>query len=192
MIKIVLFLSAVLMELFYILMFLRTINSSTFRFWPPPSQHSWQFFTSWIVAFLVAVNFFFLGLLDFDSFLFHNWFRIPIALTIFFFASIIGTWSFLHFGLRTTLGLETRLITDGPYRYSRNPQYVGDILNIIAYMVLTNSWMVWVIGTLGITLNVIAPFTEESWLEERYGAEYLAYRERVPRFIGFRKKDGAL
>jgi protein-S-isoprenylcysteine O-methyltransferase Ste14 len=170
-------------------MFFMTIKSSSFRFWPPPSPRSWQFFVSWTVASLVAVNYLFLGFLDFDSYIFHHWLRTPIALVIFVVASIIGTWSFFRLGFRTTLGLGKRLITSGPYRYSRNPQYVGDILNIIAYMVFTNSWMVCVIGILGIVLNILAPFTEEPWLEEMFGVEYSAYKQRVPRFIGFHKKS---
>ena len=54
----------------------------------------------------------------------------------------------------------------------------------LVYMILTNSWMVWIIGTLGVILNVIAPFTEEPWLEERYGDRYLEYKRSVPRFVG--------
>jgi protein-S-isoprenylcysteine O-methyltransferase Ste14 len=54
-------------------------------------------------------------------------------------------------------------------------------------MILTNSWMVWVIGTLGVILNILAPLTEEPWLEERFGDEYREYKARVPRFIRFGK-----
>ena len=50
-------------------------------------------------------------------------------------------------------------------------------------MVLTNSWMVWVLGVLGVALNIMAPFTEEPWLEERFGTAYRAYKQSVPRFI---------
>ena len=49
-------------------------------------------------------------------------------------------------------------------------------------MVLTNSWMAWVLGLLGEGLNILAPFTEESWLEGRFGEEYRAYKQSVPRF----------
>ena len=100
---------------------------------------------------------------------------------------MIGTWSFLSLGLRTTLGLGDKLIAKGPYRFSRNPQYLGDSLSIIGYMVFTNSAMVWVVGFLGVLLNFLAPFTEEPWLEERFGAAYLEYKRLVPRFIGLKR-----
>jgi protein-S-isoprenylcysteine O-methyltransferase Ste14 len=187
--KPILFLAALTLEIFYTLMFVLTIRLPYFRFWPPPSHRSWQFFVSWLTASLVTVVFLFLGLLDFDSFFLHSWLRVPAAFGLLVFTSITGSWSFLTLGLRSTIGLGDRLITTGPYRYSRNPQYLGDSLSIVAYMIFTNSWMVWILGLLGVMLNILAPFTEESWLEERFGLSYLQYKGRVPRFIRLKKMD---
>jgi protein-S-isoprenylcysteine O-methyltransferase Ste14 len=181
--SLILFVIALSFELFYFLMFVLTIRLPGFRFWPPPSHRSWQFFVAWLVASVVAVCFLFLGLLDFDSFFVHEWFRFPLALVVFVCSSSLGTWAFMTSGLRTTLGLGNRLITTGPYRYSRNPQYLADSLSILGYMIFTNSGLVWIVGCLGIGLNLLAPFTEEPWLEERFGPPYLDYKRRVPRFI---------
>lgn len=180
----ILFAVAVVLELIYLLMFTLTIRRRDFRFWPPPSQHSWQFFAAWFLAMIVAVNFLCLGLLDFDSARLPDLrSRFPAAVILFIVSSAIGTWVYTVFPFRATLGLGDRLVTTGPYRYSRNPQYLSDSLSILGYMVFTNSWMVWVVGTLGVILNIMAPFTEEPWLEERFGDAYREYRERVPRFI---------
>ncbi len=180
----ILFFTTVVLELVYGLLFILTIKLPGFRFWPPPSPRSWQFFFSWLIALLVGVNFFFLGLLDFDSFFLPPLRqRLPFALVFFVVGTGIGTWSLGAFGLKSTIGLGDKLITSGPYQYTRNPQYIGDSLNIIAYMILTNSCMGWCIGLLGVALNILAPFTEEPWLEERYGEPYLAYKRRVPRFF---------
>jgi protein-S-isoprenylcysteine O-methyltransferase Ste14 len=131
------------------------------------------------------VNFLLLGLVDFDSFALPPLkTRLPYALGIFVLGSLIGGWAFATFGLKNTIGVDDRLITGGPYKYTRNPQYIGDRLNIIGYMVFTNSWMIWIIGLLGVILNLVAPHTEEPWLEERYGQAYLAYKCRTPRFVG--------
>jgi protein-S-isoprenylcysteine O-methyltransferase Ste14 len=187
--KPVLFSTALILELIYGVLFILTIKLPSFRFWPPPSHRSWQFVFSWLIASVVTVNFLFIGLLDFDSFFLPSLRqRFPFALALFFFGSVIGSWSFTAFGLRATIGLGGKLITSGPYRYSRNPQYMGDSLNIMGYMILTNSWMVWLIGILGVMLNILAPFTEEPWLEERFGHEYLAYKRRVPRFLRLGKR----
>jgi protein-S-isoprenylcysteine O-methyltransferase Ste14 len=184
-----LFLTALLFELIYILLFILTIRLPGFRFWPPPSARSWQFFAAWLMASLVFVNFFFLGLLDFDSaFLPDLKIRFPVAMICFIGGTSIGMWGETVFGARATLGLGNRLVTRGPYRYTRNPQYIGDCLNALGYMVLTNSWLVWVTGILGVILNLMAPFTEEPWLEQHFGDDYREYKRRVPRFFGRRKE----
>jgi protein-S-isoprenylcysteine O-methyltransferase Ste14 len=186
----ILFLATFVLELIYILMFILTIRGHGFRFWPPPSARSWQFFVSWFLALIVAGNFFYLGLLDFDSFgLPHFWFRLPIALILLLFSSVIGFWVYSVFPFRSTIGLGSRLVIKGPYRYSRNPQYIVDSVSALAYMLLTNSWMACVIGTLGIILNLLAPFTEEPWLEEQFGNEYREYKVNVPRFFRLGKKE---
>ena len=181
-----LFSITLILEFVYGLLFVLTIKRPGFRFWPPPSHRSWQFFLSWFIAGLFAANFLLIGFLDFDSFFLSPFrSRLPLGLLLFLFGSAVGLWSSSTFGLRATIGLGDELITHGPYRYSRNPQYVGDSLSIMGYMIFSNSWMVWAMGILGVLLNILAPFTEEPWLEERFGAAYLEYKRRVPRFIGF-------
>jgi protein-S-isoprenylcysteine O-methyltransferase Ste14 len=189
MICLIFFSSALVMEIIYLGLFVATIKRPPFRFWPPPSARSWQFFAAWIMACLVLVEFAFLGLLDFDSFFLPALRpRLPIAIAIFVVGCSIGGWGSFRFPLKTTIGFGDRLITTGVYRFSRNPQYIGDSLNIIGYFVLTNSWMVGIVGLLGVMLNVLAPFCEEPWLEARYGSQYLEYKGRVPRFIGRSKR----
>ena len=183
-----LFWTAVVFELIYLALFAWTIKSESFRFWPPPSARSWQFFVAWIVAGIVFVLYLLLGLFDFDSFVLPSfWIRAPIALAFLLVGSALGSWASLSFSFRATLGLGNQLIIRGPYHYSRNPQYIADSLLIVGYFVLTNSCMVGVTGLLGVVLNLLAPFTEESWLEERFEEEYRNYKSRIPRFIGRRK-----
>jgi protein-S-isoprenylcysteine O-methyltransferase Ste14 len=188
----ILFTVALALEIVYLGLFWLTLRRPGFRFWPPPGARSWQFFGAWFVAGVVAAIFLLLGAADFNSAGLPDFQRrLPVALVLFGLGSAFGAWSYLTFGLRNTLGLGVRLITHGPYRYTRNPEYIGDSLNILGYVVLTNSWMVWLLGALGLTLNILAPFTEEPWLEERFGAEYRAYKQAVPRFIPLgRRKTG--
>jgi protein-S-isoprenylcysteine O-methyltransferase Ste14 len=76
------------------------------------------------------------------------------------------------------------LVTDGPYRYSRNPMYLG---------------MVCVLTGLGLVLGTIASFAvipvfvwliqqrfirpEEAVLARTFGSAYAEYRERVRRWL---------
>ncbi len=180
------FLFALCIEIIYALLFIATIKSPRFRFWPPPRLLSWQFFTAWLLASLVGVVFLYLGWLNSESFILPSLrYRLPFALAFFAMASALGTWADTVFKLKSTLGLVDHLVTHGPYQYSRNPQYITDTLAIVGFMILANSWMVCILGLVGIGLYILAPLTEEPWLAEKYGESYLEYKDRVPRFIGF-------
>jgi protein-S-isoprenylcysteine O-methyltransferase Ste14 len=78
----------------------------------------------------------------------------------------------------------TRLVTDGPFRFSRNPIYVGMVLVLAGAAILFGSLSPWFmlpifIGTIG--HNVIP--VEESMLTEAFGSEYQQYQARVRRWI---------
>ena len=86
-------------------------------------------------------------------------------------------------GLAATSGEATGLRTQGLYRYSRNPQYVADVLILCGWLILSASAMSLPVVVLGILVLVIAPLAEEPWLAENYGQQYDAYRSNVPRYI---------
>jgi len=76
------------------------------------------------------------------------------------------------------------LLTEGPYRRSRNPIYLGFLLIYIGLTVL--------VGTLwGILLSPLVLWTvtrlvvgpEESYLQARFDAQYLAYKSRVRQWL---------
>jgi len=75
-------------------------------------------------------------------------------------------------------------MTRGPYSFSRNPQYVGFVILYSGIILVTDSYYALITGLAFILLVLLTPFSEEPWLEEQYGEEYISYKERVPRFIG--------
>ncbi len=90
-------------------------------------------------------------------------------------------------GLHATRGLEAELVTDGPYRYSRNPQYVAYIAVVVGYAAVCNSGLSLAAAGLAALSFFLGPFAEESWLRERMGARFEAYASQVPRFLGRRR-----
>ena len=75
------------------------------------------------------------------------------------------------------------LMTDGPYRFSRNPMLLGIYLYDIGVMLwLRSGWplLVFAAEVLLLSLQVRA---EEKRLEADFGDEYRAYRKRVRRYI---------
>lgn len=81
-----------------------------------------------------------------------------------------------------------QLITDQVYRFSRNPMKSGLFLVLIGESLLFGSrvLLVWAAVFIAANLIYIRRF-EEPGLARRFGAEYTAYRERVPRWLGARR-----
>src|SRR5919199_2043301 len=78
----------------------------------------------------------------------------------------------------------SRLVTDGPFRYSRNPGYLGGAMMYAGIASLTNA--LWVILLLPVMLLVMQRTVierEERYLERKFGEEYLHYKARVRRWI---------
>lgn len=78
----------------------------------------------------------------------------------------------------------TAIVTDGPYRFSRNPMYVGVTVLSVGIALWANSW--WMLGLLiptFVIMNVGVVAREERYLAAKFGDEYLAYKARVRRWL---------
>jgi protein-S-isoprenylcysteine O-methyltransferase Ste14 len=76
------------------------------------------------------------------------------------------------------------LVTDGPYRFSRNPMYAGLALAYAGVSVLAGSW--WPLLVLPLVVYVVRRFVidrEEAYLRERFGQAYEIYCSRVRRWF---------
>jgi protein-S-isoprenylcysteine O-methyltransferase Ste14 len=78
----------------------------------------------------------------------------------------------------------TALVFSGPFRFSRNPIYIGLTLlytGLVTYLQLPWGLVFLPIVIWLITIWVIVP--EEKYLEQKFGAEYLDYKSTVRRWI---------
>jgi protein-S-isoprenylcysteine O-methyltransferase Ste14 len=100
----------------------------------------------------------------------------------------LSTWMVLHFrrsGTPVSPLLPSRqLVVSGPYRFSRNPDYIGQTVIYVGIALVLNS--VWVFlalfpALLLVRYAVIA--REERYLRSRFGAEYASYCQRVRRWF---------
>lgn len=76
------------------------------------------------------------------------------------------------------------LVVSGPYRFTRNPMYVGLALLTVAFALFLNTW--WIVLLLVSVLLIMQRFVimpEERYLRRRFGAEYEAYMRRVRRWL---------
>ena len=78
-----------------------------------------------------------------------------------------------------------RPVTAGPYRLSRNPQWVGLFLVLAGSAVACGSWLL--IGMVAIVAVVyhIQILEEERACTDLYGESYLRYVRKVPRYFLF-------
>lgn len=153
------------------------------RIWPPPKRASWQFIWTWTLVVLLCLGLFALAVLDWDTFVFAHWSRFILAAIFIVLGNAVAWWGVAVLSLSTTAGLKGQVVTHGPYRFSRNPQYLGDIAILIGTGFLANSLLVWLVVAPAVILCIVAPFAEELWLTEQYGEQYERYRRKVRRFL---------
>ncbi len=78
----------------------------------------------------------------------------------------------------------TRLVTRGPFRFSRNPIYVGNLMVVAGLgLVLSNLWLLIATPVLGFALHKLAIAREEQHLEELFADQWRDYKARVRRWI---------
>ncbi len=78
---------------------------------------------------------------------------------------------------------QTSLRTDGLFRLSRNPMYVGMYATIGASAVYTLNPVILVLAAFVIAIHHAIVLAEENQLAKVFGEEYLEYRNRVARYI---------
>jgi protein-S-isoprenylcysteine O-methyltransferase Ste14 len=100
----------------------------------------------------------------------------------------IGFWgvrTFIRAGTNVRPDLPvTALVTDGPFRYSRNPLYMA--CTIIYLGITLSVGSLWLLLMLVPTLAVVhyrIVRREEEYLEGRFGESYRAYKAQVNRWI---------
>jgi protein-S-isoprenylcysteine O-methyltransferase Ste14 len=74
----------------------------------------------------------------------------------------------------------SHIVTEGPFRYSRNPAYLSMTMMYAGIAALRNA--LWAIVLLPVALLVIQRGVierEERYLERKFGEEYLSYKARV-------------
>jgi protein-S-isoprenylcysteine O-methyltransferase Ste14 len=77
-----------------------------------------------------------------------------------------------------------KLITEGVYRYVRNPMISGVLFMLIGETIFFGSWwlLIWTL-IFGVVNTIYFRLSEEPGLVRRFGEDYLVYRRNVPRWI---------
>ena len=77
-----------------------------------------------------------------------------------------------------------RLVTEGAFRFRRNPIYMGEVLILLGLAQATlNIWLVVMAPIFAVAILLLAILPEERHLEARFGEEYLDYQARTRRWF---------
>jgi protein-S-isoprenylcysteine O-methyltransferase Ste14 len=168
---------------------LASLAISGVQIWPPPGRDTWQYRLTWTLFGGACVGFLVVGGLDAGSLGLRRWLgeagTLILGSTLFMGGTTIASYAMGYLGLRGCLGLEAELVTEGPFAVSRNPGYVGDLILMGGYVILTDSRLAGLLAAGAAFWFLLAPLSEEPWLEEQYENAYRRYKERHPRFLGF-------
>jgi protein-S-isoprenylcysteine O-methyltransferase Ste14 len=78
----------------------------------------------------------------------------------------------------------TTIIEGGPYRFTRNPIYLGMFLGLIGLAIaFDNLWLVMMLVPFAIVISYGVVAREEAYLERKFGDVYRGYRSRVRRWL---------
>ena len=104
-------------------------------------------------------------------------------------------WGYLQYRLcgnyRTRLGgggpgvdvPPDRIVADGPYRYVRNPMYLGHLIFMVGLAITFWSWAALALLGFHVVWFHRRVLEDEARLLERFGEPYRTYRDRVKRWI---------
>lgn len=168
-----------------------SIRRPEVRLWPPPHGSRWALAWMWDWTVMAAGAGLVLAVIDYGTWVLDDpaWILAGSA------AAALGAgltdWGIRTLGRETSVGLPGTFSAGGPYRWTRNPQYVGDILMTIGVALAADSWRVAALGAGGIACLLLAPLAEERWLMERYGDAYERYRRGVPRLLSRRARSAS-
>ncbi len=100
----------------------------------------------------------------------------------------LASWALATFLRARTTPIPNRparaLVTAGPYRFSRNPMYVGlsGVLTGLA-LIWNTAWLVAVLPPVWLVLTRFVILPEEAYLTRRFGDDYRAFLARTRRWI---------
>jgi len=77
----------------------------------------------------------------------------------------------------------TYVITEGPYKFSRNPMYIGAVLFLIGLSILLGNYITFIFPLILFVILDKFALLEEKKMEKELGKKYLDYKKKIRRWI---------
>ncbi len=76
------------------------------------------------------------------------------------------------------------LVTNGLYRFTRNPMYVGVMAMLLGEAIYSGAMVLWIYAAaIFMAFHLFIVFREEPRLQKAFGASYQRYRQQVRRWL---------
>lgn len=160
------------------------LKNQEINFWPITEASLFGIIelTIWHIFYIATVVFAILTAIPLAEFSIINW----LGLILFITGLCFGIWAIIELNIKETYGIKGEFCSSGPYKYCRNPQSTGIIIQFLGAVLFTYSVLMIILTLFHTTLLILLVFAEEPWLYEKYGQDYLEYKEQVPyRFIPY-------
>jgi len=136
-------------------------------------------YATWIALFLALFN---INLFNKATLGFSNY----ISFALLAIGLILVVLSLINLGSSTRLGIpneNTVFKTNGLYKVSRNPMYVGfNLLTISAIVYFLDIWII-LLGIYSIAIYHLIILGEERFLEIRFSKDYKTYKKEIRRYL---------
>ena len=110
-------------------------------------------------------------------------FLLVLALMLLIFGLTFMIWSVREVGMLDMVAPD-RLITSGPYSFSRNPMYVSWISIYLSVFFINRSlWLLLLLFVAILITHYVVIIREERILRKKFGDQFEEYCERVRRYI---------
>jgi protein-S-isoprenylcysteine O-methyltransferase Ste14 len=111
-----------------------------------------------------------------------------VGAAIFAIAFALGIWAIVTIrkaGTQVeTYKPTTAIVANGPYRFTRNPIYLGMMLVLIGLAVALDSlWLLAMLVPFYLVIRYGVVAREEAYLERKFGDVYFGYKSRVRRWL---------
>ena len=78
----------------------------------------------------------------------------------------------------------TTIVESGPYRFTRNPIYLGMFVGLIGLAIaFDNLWLLMMLVPFALVIRYGVVAREEAYLERKFGDVYRGYRSRIRRWL---------
>jgi protein-S-isoprenylcysteine O-methyltransferase Ste14 len=78
----------------------------------------------------------------------------------------------------------TTIVESGPYRFTRNPIYLGMFLGLVGLAItFDNLWLLMTLVPFALVIRYGVVAREEAYLDRKFGNGYRGYRSRVRRWL---------